>query len=216
LAKALATGCFLRFPVDENRAEVRCLPGDSEEPPFPLEEDKRFRPAEELLFPVEGRLPLATADRFGLAAAAAFPRPDPDLLVPFAPDLAFPLLALAFPPVEALLPEAVLPEALPPVVLREFPLPDALPELPLPDALRDEPFPDALRDEPFPDPFPEAVASSPTSPGRRSLAWAPLATRSPEAFPVRFLRAAVARLTEAASLAAARALRGFLAVVAMS
>jgi hypothetical protein len=47
-------------------------------------------------------------------------------------------------------------------------------------------------------------------------AWACLAARSPEALPLAFFRAAVARLTEAASLAAARALRGLIAVVAMS
>jgi hypothetical protein len=47
-------------------------------------------------------------------------------------------------------------------------------------------------------------------------AWACLAMRAPEALPLFNFRDAVARLTEAASLAAARALRGLLAVVAMS
>jgi hypothetical protein len=47
-------------------------------------------------------------------------------------------------------------------------------------------------------------------------AWACLAMRSPEALPLFSFRAAVARLTEAASRAAAWALRGLLAVVAMS
>jgi hypothetical protein len=69
-------------------------------------------------------------------------------------------------------------------------------------------------DEPLVDPDLEAEDSGSVASARRR-AWASFATRSPDAFPLLNFRAAVARLTEAASLDAARALRGLLAVVAM-
>lgn len=112
--------------------------------------------------------------------------------------------------------------ARPPVVLalafvvRDEPEPDlaglAVPVLDL--AFVDGPLldaPDPSRDAP--DPLLELLGVSVARVLRRD--WASLAMRSPEALPLFSFRAAVARLTEAASLAAARAPRGLLAVVAI-
>ncbi|HWD64877.1 MAG TPA: hypothetical protein VG405_06860, partial [Solirubrobacteraceae bacterium] len=85
----------------------------------------------------------------------------------------------------------------------ELALVDPPPEL----ALVDPPFADAS------DPLLEAAAASAARVLRR--AWACLAIRSPETLPLFSFRAVVARLTEAASAAAACAPRGLLAVVAI-
>jgi hypothetical protein len=72
----------------------------------------------------------------------------------------------------------------------------------------------AFADRPLLEASDALLDASPARALRR--AWAPLATRSPEALPLLRFRAAVAWLTEAASLAAACALRGLLAIVAIS
>lgn len=189
----------------------------------------------------EPPLPLAAAPRFWLPAAAALPRLEPLfplVLFPLAPFPPAPLPdadLLAVPRLEEALLDFVLVEAFPlpeldlPVAEAERPLLDAerLPpdaerppldvERPLPDVER--PLPDLERplldaDRPLLDPDRGSDDSASLASARRR-AWASFAIRSPDAFPLFNFRAAVARLTEAASLAAARALRGLLAVVAM-
>lgn len=131
-------------------------------------------------------MPLAAAARFGLAAAAALPRP-----APLFPAVGFLEADLAdVPRLEAaLLDLPLLTDAFVDLALLEVAfLEVALVERPL---LEDEP--------PLLEASPPLLAVA--VPRRR--ACASLATRSPEALPLRSFQAAVARLTEAASFAAA-------------
>jgi hypothetical protein len=91
----------------------------------------------------------------------------------------------------------------------------ALPELALALAERLLPLPELAWADPL---SPFAVDPLLDASVARALrrAWASLAIRSPEALPLLRFRAAVARVTEAASLAAAWALRGLLAIVVIS
>lgn len=155
-------------------------------------------------------LPFAAAARFGLAAAAPLPRLEALFpLLPLREAVPLPGEAFAreaFPRLGELFAEEAFPlleelfadEALP--LPDEALLDEALPDVDLPDVdLPDDDLPD---DVDLPDLDLGAGASPSDLASARRRACAPLVTRSPEAFPLLRFRAAVARLTESASLAA--------------
>jgi hypothetical protein len=148
----------------------------------------------ELLALAFGLLALA----FGLLVLAL------DLLAPAFVVLPLPAFGLALLDRELLERELLLVDLVCPELDRAFV------ELPLPLLFSEL----AFADRPLLEASDALLDASPARALRR--AWAPLATRSPEALPLLRFRAAVAWLTEAASLAAACALRGLLAIVAIS